>query len=71
MVKQKGQAEATSAGFKAAASSARSMFTRFPIRSSIHIRPPPAPQQNPCSRDRAISTRRIPGMASSTCRGPS
>src|SRR5207248_7403931 len=50
----------------------RRWFTRWPTFSSIHMRPPPAPQQKPRSRwYGSISTRSTPGIASSTARGGS
>ena len=49
MMVQKGQAVATVSAPEAMISSVRLWFTRVPIFSSIHIRPPPAPQQKPCS----------------------
>src|SRR3989442_15743815 len=49
--------------------SIRRWFTRWPTFSSIHMRPPPAPQQNPRSRlCGSISTRWTPGIASRTAR---
>ena len=46
ITKQNGQPVATTSAPVAIASSLRSMFTFLPVCSSIHIRPPPAPQQN-------------------------
>ena len=43
-------------GSRARASSIRSVLIRLPIRSSIHIRAPPAPQQNPRFLHRSISS---------------
>src|SRR6185312_6096068 len=45
MMVQKGQAVATVSAPEAMISSVLLWFTRVPIFSSIHIRPPPAPQQ--------------------------
>ena len=42
-------------GDRARASSIRSVLIRLPMRSSIHIRAPPAPQQKPRSLQRCIS----------------
>src|SRR5262249_29872330 len=50
MIVQKGQAVATVLAPDASTSSMRLWLTRVPIFSSIHMRPPPAPQQNPCCR---------------------
>src|SRR6202043_2677849 len=47
IVRQKGQAVATRGASVLSACSTRSWLMRFPIFSSIHIRPPPAPQQKP------------------------
>ena len=44
MVTQKGQAVTTPSLLDVSASSSRSMLILFPIFSSIHIQPPPAPQ---------------------------
>ena len=56
-------------GFRARASSIRSVLIRLPIRSSIHIRAPPAPQQNPRFLHRCISVASMPGTASRISRG--
>src|SRR5919106_4700789 len=53
---QYGQAVPTTSAPVARASSVRSRLTRLPMRSSIHMRAPPAPQQKPRSRQRCIST---------------
>ena len=55
MVRQNGQAVATVLAPVASASSTRSTLIRLPIRSSIHMRAPPAPQQNDRSAKRGIS----------------
>src|SRR6266576_3226411 len=55
MVRQNGQPTATVLAPVAKASPARREQTRFFGSSSIHIRPPPAPQQNVFSRLRGIS----------------
>src|SRR5665213_1213807 len=52
MIMQNGQAVEMMSAPVASASLVRSMFTRLPIVSSIHIRAPPAPQQKPFSRHR-------------------
>jgi len=56
-------------GFKASASSMRSMLMRLPMRSSIHMRAPPAPQQKPRFLHRCISSAWTPGTASRISRG--
>ena len=56
-------------GSSESASSTRSTLIRLPIRSSIHMRAPPAPQQNPRSLQRCISSVRSPGTEASTSRG--
>ena len=55
MTRQYGQEVEMVSGSSARASSIRSVLIRVPIRSSIHIRAPPAPQQNPRSLHRCIS----------------
>ena len=57
---QKGQAVATVSTPLAMISSTRLWLTRVPVFSSIHMRPPPAPQQKPFSRLRGSSTRALP-----------
>ena len=47
----------------------RSALMRVPRVSSIHIRPPPAPQQNVCLPRFSISRSSTPGTAPSTSRG--
>ena len=69
MVMQNGQAVDTMSGSSSRASSTRSTLIRLPIRSSIHIRAPPAPQQKPRSLQRCISSVLIPGTPASTSRG--
>jgi len=73
MMVQNGQAVATVSAPEARISSVRLWFTRVPIFSSIHMRPPPAPQQKPCCLLRGSSTRPAgpDGSASSTVRGAS
>ena len=51
------------------ASSMRSVLMRLPIRSSIHIRAPPAPQQKPRFLHRCISWVWTPGTVSMISRG--
>ena len=69
IVTQNGQAAVTRSGESASASSVRLRLIRVPRSSSIHIRAPPAPQQNDCSLVRGISVRVSPGTAPSTSRG--
>ena len=71
---QNGQPTASVRAPVARASSTRSTLIRFPIRSSIHIRAPPAPQQKERSELRGISVipppaTPPPGTLSSTSRG--
>ena len=66
---QNGHAAVTRSGASASASSVRLMLMRVPRFSSIHIRAPPAPQQNDRSRLRGISVSVSPGMAPSSSRG--
>jgi hypothetical protein len=51
------------------ASSVRVSLIRVPIVSSIHMRAPPAPQQNDRSRLRGISVNRMPGTLPRISRG--
>ena len=44
-------------------------FTFVPTLSSIHMRAPPAPQQNDVSRRRGISVSRTPGTPAKISRG--
>jgi hypothetical protein len=69
MTRQYGQAVEIVSGFRARASSIRSMLIRLPMRSSIHILAPPAPQQKPRFLQRCISSARMPGTASRISRG--
>src|SRR5260370_24037395 len=69
MTRQYGQAVEIVSGFSARASSIRSVLIRLPIRSSIHILAPPAPQQNPRFLHRCISVACTPGTASRMARG--
>ncbi|CAM5340690.1 hypothetical protein SALBM311S_09660 [Streptomyces alboniger] len=69
MTRQNGQAVETMSGFSDSASSTRSLLMRLPIRSSIHIRAPPAPQQKPRSLCRCISSLRRPGTPAMISRG--
>ena len=66
---QNGQAVPTMSGSRPSASSTRSTLICLPIRSSIHIRAPPAPQQKPRSLQRCISLLASPGTEASTSRG--
>src|SRR5437879_1795469 len=68
IVRQNGQPTATVPAPVATASSTRSVLMRLPIRSSIHIRAPPAPQQNERSELRGISVT-APAARVSTSRG--
>ena len=64
MIRQNGQRDGDRQAPVASASSMRSMLIRLPIRSSIHMRAPPAPQQKPRSRvARHLGERRTPGSA--------
>jgi hypothetical protein len=69
MIRQYGQATPTVSAPVETASSIRSSLIRLPIRSSIHMRAPPAPQQSARSAWRGISTVSIPGTADSARRG--
>ncbi len=71
IVMQKGQATAISSACVASASPARSTLMRVPTVSSIHMRPPPAPQQSPLSLLRGISTRTTGSARLSVSRGAS
>ena len=68
MTMQNGQAVATASAPVSMTSRARSALIRVPRVSSIHIRPPPAPQQNVWRPDRSISVIATPA-APSTSRG--
>jgi hypothetical protein len=68
MTMQNGQAVATVSAPVSSAWRVRSALIRVPRVSSIHIRPPPAPQQNAWRPERAISTIGTPA-ASSTSSG--
>jgi hypothetical protein len=56
-------------GLSSRASSIRSVLMRLPMRSSIHMRAPPAPQQKPRFLQRCISSASTPGTASRISRG--
>src|SRR4030042_2358405 len=60
MVMQYGQQTQIVAGFCCRASSTRATLMRLPVLSSIHMRPPPAPQQKDLSWWRPISIRCCP-----------
>ena len=64
-----GQAVETTSGSSARASSMRSSLILLPVRSSSHMRAPPAPQQKPWPLQRCISSAVVPGTASMICRG--
>ena len=55
----------------ATASFVRVSLMRVPRFSSIHIRPPPAPQQKERSELRGISVKVVSGIAPSSSRGGS
>ena len=65
------QATQIVSGFCSSASFTRVMLIRSPTCSSIHILPPPAPQQNALPRLRSISTGTVPVAAANTSRGAS
>ena len=69
MTRQYGHPVEIVSGLVPSASSIRSVLIRLPIRSSIHIRAPPAPQQNPRSLHRGISCACTPGTRSMISRG--
>ena len=61
MARQNGQAVPTTVAGFSSASSTRMMLTRFLAGTSIHMWPPPPPQQSPRSRLRGSSITRKPG----------
>ena len=63
IVMQNGHATAIWSAPVASSSSLRSTFTRLPTFSSIHMRPPPAPQHNPLLFVRGGSTSSTTGSA--------
>ena len=69
MTLQNGQPTAILVAPVPIASSERLTLTRSPIVSSIHMRAPPAPQQNDFSTLRSISTRLTPGTDATSSRG--
>ena len=69
MTRQYGQPVEMVSGSVPSASSIRSVLIRLPIRSSIHIRAPPAPQQNPRFLHRCISCGLDAGHRSMISRG--
>ena len=69
MTMQYGQPVEIVSGLVPSASLIRSVLIRFPIRSSIHIRAPPAPQQKPRFLHRCISWACTPGTFSMISRG--
>src|SRR5579872_1623839 len=72
IVMQKGQAVAIASAPVASSSCVRSMLIRLPCVSSIHMRPPPAPQHMPRLLLRSGSTRFMTGSArASVCLGAS
>ncbi len=71
MTRQNGQATATCSAPVARASSIRLPLIRVPSFSSIHIRAPPAPQQNERLPCRGISVSATPGSALMSSRGGS
>ena len=68
---QNGHETATTSGFVASAWSVRSRFTRLSASSSIHMRPPPAPQHMPARPWRSISFGILPVTALMASRGES
>ena len=69
MTMQNGQPVVMASGSRASASSTRLELMRVPVRSSSHIRAPPAPQQKPLPLHRRISAACTPGTDSITWRG--
>ena len=70
IVMQNGHETAITSGFVSSAWSVRSRFTRLSGSSSIHMRPPPAPQHMPKCLCRCISTSSAPALPR-TARGSS
>jgi hypothetical protein len=68
MTRQNGHAVATASAPVSSAWRVRSELILTPRFSSIHIRPPPAPQQNVWRPDFSISRTSTPGTAASTSR---
>jgi hypothetical protein len=66
---QNGHSTATTWAPVSSAWRVRSSLIRVPRVSSIHMRPPPAPQQNVCLPLRSISRISTPGIAPTTFRG--
>jgi hypothetical protein len=69
ITRQNGQPTAIWSAPVATASRVRFSLIRSPIRSSIHMRAPPAPQQKDRSAERSISTYSAPGSTWSSSRG--
>ena len=69
MTRQNGQPMAMRSAPVARASSVRFVLMRVPSFSSIHMRAPPAPQQNDFSLVRSISLSSTPGRAPMSSRG--
>ena len=69
MIMQNGQATAMRSAPVPSASSVRSMLTFLPVRSSMNMRAPPAPQHRPRVPLRGISTTSTPAMEPITLRG--
>ena len=69
MTRQNGQPMAMRSAPVATASSVRLVLIRVPSFSSIHMRAPPAPQQNDFSLGRGISRSSTPGSAPMSSRG--
>src|SRR5699024_4260431 len=63
IVKQNGHALEIIVGSTSNACSVLATLIRFPVSSSDHMSPPPAPQHIPFSFVRTISTNSSPGMA--------
>ena len=71
MMLQNGQATATASTPVSTTSVVRFSLTRWPSRSSMNMRPPPAPQQNPYCLLRRISITFGTPTAAITSRGAS
>ena len=69
ITRQKGQPTAIWSAPVPIASMVRLSLIRSPMVSSIHMRPPPAPQQKDRSELRSISTTSAPGSTWSSSRG--
>src|SRR5699024_979037 len=63
IVRQNGQALEIIVGSASSSCSVLATLIRFPVVSSVHMSPPPAPQHIPFSRVRSGSTKVNPGIA--------